>query len=74
MKKWFSYSANLAILVGAGALTVSAPDWLSRIIVGVMTAVIFLGELFGVLPLIRYGAGFEHGIRNISERLQCSFR
>ncbi len=67
MKKWFSYSANLAILVGAGALTVSAPDWLSRIIVGVMTAVIFLGELFGVLPLIRYGAGFEHGIRNISK-------
>ncbi|MDO4305304.1 MAG: EAL domain-containing protein [Eubacteriales bacterium] len=65
MKKWISYSVNLAILAGAGALTVSAPDWLSMIIVGTMTAIILLGDIFGVIPLIQYSTGFDNAIGNI---------
>lgn len=65
MKKWISYSICFAMLVGAGALTISAPDWLSIAIVGVMTGIIFLGEIFGIYPLIQYSAGFEHAIQNI---------
>lgn len=65
MKKWISYGACAVILVGAGVLTISAPDGLSIGIVGLMTAVIFLGVVFGMVPLIRYSAGFEHAMRNI---------
>lgn len=64
MKKWISYGACTVILVGAGVLTISAPDGLSIGIVGLMTAVIFLGVVFGMVPLIRYSAGFEHAMRN----------
>lgn len=65
MKKWLSYSANLAMLVCAGALTISAPDWLSRVIVGIMTGIILLGAAIGVMPLIHYSAGFDRAAGNI---------
>ena len=65
MKRWLSYSANLAMLVCAGALTISAPDWLSRVIVGIMTGIILLGAAIGVMPLIHYSAGFDRAAGNI---------
>ena len=58
MKKWISYGGNLAVLAGAVVLTISAPDGLSKMIVGVMAAVIFAGQMFGVMPLIQYSMGF----------------
>ena len=67
MKKWISYGGNLAVLAGAVVLTISAPDGLSKMIVGVMAAVIFAGQMFGVMPLIQYSMGFEHAIREISK-------
>jgi len=65
MKKWISYGVCIAILAGAAGLTISAPDWLSIMIAGLMTVIIFLGELFGIMPLIQYSSGFEHAIGNI---------
>ncbi len=65
MKKWVSYGVCMAILAGAGALAASAPDWLSIVIVGFMTAIIFFGEVFGIFPLIHYSAGFGNAIKNI---------
>lgn len=67
MKRWISYGVCVAILVGAGALTASAPDWFSIIIVGVMALIIFWGEVFGIIPLIQYSMGFSHAIGNIKK-------
>lgn len=67
MKKWISYGVCIAILAGAAGLTISAPDWLSIIIVGAMMVIIFLGEMFGIIPLIQYSSGFEHAIGNIKK-------
>lgn len=71
MKKWIAYCANLAILAGAVTLTVYAPDGLSKIIVGIMTAVILAGEIFGVVPLIQYSTGFDCAIRNIRKACEA---
>ena len=65
MKKWLAYGVNLILLLGAAALTASSPDGLSLLIVGIMTGIVLAGEIFGVLPLIRYSMGFERAIRNI---------
>ena len=65
MKKWISYSANLLIVISAVALTASAPDMLSRVIVAAMTVIIFLGEIFGIFPLIQYSSGFTNAVGNI---------
>lgn len=65
MKKWISYGVNLLIIMGAVALTVSAPDMLSLVIVAIMTVIIFLGEVFGVFPLIQYSAGLNTAVKNI---------
>lgn len=65
MKKWISYGGCIAIFVGALGLAISAPDWLSIMIVGIMAVIIFFGEIFGIFPLIQYSAGFEEAIRNI---------
>lgn len=67
MKKWIAYGVNLAILIGAIALTISAPDWLSILIIGIMVIIVFLGEIFGVLPLVHYSSGFDTGIQNIKK-------
>ncbi len=67
MKRWISYGVCLAVLGGAGALAMSAPDWLSVVIVGTMTIIIFLGEVFGIFSLISYSAGFERAMVNIKK-------
>ncbi len=67
MKKWISYSVCIAMLAGAGTLTASAPDMLSMFIVGLMAVIVFWGEVFGVIPLIQYSAGFRKGIKNIKK-------
>ena len=59
MKKWLAYGVNLALLLGAGVLTISSPDWLSMLIIGIMTGIILIGEVFGVIPLIQSSMGFE---------------
>ncbi len=65
MKKWISYGALAGILLGTGVLLMSAPDLLSRTIVGVMAVIICLAVVFGMVPVIQYSAAFERGIRNI---------
>ena len=74
MKKWLSYGMCFVILAGAAALAISSPDWLSALIVGVMTAIILAGEIFGVFPLIQYISGFENAMANIrkAQELQSS--
>ena len=74
MKKWLSYGMSFVILAGAAALAISSPDWLSALIVGVMTAIILAGEIFGVFPLIQYISGFENAMANIrkAQELQSS--
>lgn len=67
MKKLISYGICLAMLAGAGLLTAAAPDSLSRIIVGMMTVILLLGEVFGVIPVIRYSAGFKRAMKNIKK-------
>ena len=74
MKKWGSYIANLIMLAGAGVLAAYAPDWFSKMIVGVMFVIVLIGEIVGVFPLIQYSMGFDKGISNIrkAQSLQTS--
>ena len=65
MKKWISYGAFLVTLGVAVTLTVMAPDALSMAFGGVMTAIILLGGILGILPMVRFSAGFNHAIRNM---------
>lgn len=65
MKRWLAYGVNLMLLLGAGVLVISSPDWLSMFMVGLMTGVILLGEIFGIVPLVQYSMGFERAARNI---------
>ena len=65
MKKWIFYAANLAVLIGAGFLTFFSPDWLSMLIVAIMTGIILVGELFCVVPVIQYSIGCDNAVRNI---------
>ena len=65
MKKWISYGAFLIVVGAAVALTVLAPDILSRIFGGVMTGIVVVGGFLGVFPVINYSAGFNHAARNI---------
>ena len=67
MKKWLLYGVNLAILVGAGMLFVSAPDVLSMIVVGFMLIIVLMAVIFGVVPVIQYSAGFDNAIRNCAD-------
>lgn len=74
MKKGISYGANFLLLIGAVVLTVSSPDWLSALIVGMMAGIVLIGEIFGVFPLIQYSAGFDNAVRNIrkAQEMQAS--
>lgn len=74
MKKWSSYITNLIMLAGAGVLAVYAPDWFSRMIVGIMFVIVLAGEIVGIFPLIQYSMGFGKGISNIrkAQNLQPS--
>lgn len=70
MKKGLSYGANLILLAGALILTVSSPDWLSALIIGIMAVIVLVAEILGVFPIIQYSAGFDTAVRNIRNVLE----
>ena len=53
-------------------LIVLSPDYLSMLIVGIMTGTIVLGFIFGVLPLLRYTRGFQKGQKSIEDALNVN--
>ncbi len=53
-------------------LLVISPDYLSMLIVGIMTAAIVLGFIFGVIPLVRYSRAFRTGRRSIEDALDVN--
>lgn len=74
MKKWISYGTLIMLLAGAAILTLFAPDWLARAIVGIMAAIILFSILFGIRPLVQFSCGFERAAANIkkAQELQAS--
>ena len=53
-------------------LIVLSPDYLSMLIVGIMTAAIALGFIFGIMPLMRFSNGFRRGQRSIDDALEVN--
>lgn len=53
-------------------LLVLSPDYLSMLIVGIMTGTIVLGFVFGIIPLLRFSRGFGRGRRSIEDALDVN--
>ena len=63
------YSLIIFILIGGIILTAYAPDEVSMVFIVIMEAIVFMGVIFGILPVIQYYRGFEQGIENIGRAL-----
>ena len=64
------YSLIIFILVGGIILTAYAPDEVSTVFIVIMEAIVFMGVLFGVMPLLQYYRGFEQGLESIERALE----
>lgn len=53
-------------------LLVLSPDYLSMVIVGIMTGTIVLGFVFGIIPLLRFSRGFGRGRQSIEDALDVN--
>ena len=70
MGKWKNmrtgaYILTIIILFVGMVLAFNSPDSISMLFIGVMEAVIFLGALFGILPVTNYARAFQTSIDNI---------
>ena len=63
------YSLIIFILIGGIILTAYAPDEVSMVFIVIMEAIVFMGVIFGILPVIQYYRGFEQGTENIGRAL-----
>ncbi len=68
MKILFTLLGVIFILVGAAAAAL-APDMLAMAIVSAMILVVFLGFIFGVIPVASFTAGFRKGRRSIDDAM-----
>lgn len=64
------YSMVIFILIGGIILTAYAPDEVSVVFIVIMEGVLFLGVIFGILPVVQYYRGFERGLENIERALE----
>ena len=64
------YSMIIFILIGGIILTAYAPDEVSTVFIVLMEAIVFLGVVFGMLPIIQFYRGFEKGLENIARALE----
>ncbi len=54
------------------ALIAISPDYLSMLIVLIMTASIAVGHIFGIMPLLRFGEGFREGQDSIERTTEIN--
>ena len=64
------YTLIIFILIGGIVLTAYAPDDVSTVFLVLMEIIIFLGVVFGVLPVIQYCRGFDRGLETIGRALE----
>ncbi|MBR5109272.1 MAG: EAL domain-containing protein [Clostridia bacterium] len=64
------YSMIVFILIGGIVLTAYAPDEVSTVLIVLMETIVFIGVVFGILPLIQYYHGFERGLDNIERAME----
>ena len=64
------YIFTVFILLCGIALAAYAPDGLSRVFIIVMEAVIALGALLGVLPVMQYARGLRTGLKGIERAME----
>lgn len=65
------YIFTVFILLCGIALAAYAPDGISMAFIVAMEAVIALGVLFGVLPLMQYSRGFQTGLKSIDRAVEA---
>ncbi len=53
-------------------LIVMSPDYLSMMIIGIMTAAIFFGLVFGVIPNLKFCQGFRDGQKSIDRTFEIN--
>lgn len=66
MKKSIVFIGGVLFLI-SGMFTAIAPDVLSMAIAGIMSAIVILGFVFGVLPLLRYIGAFKQGVKQLDD-------
>ena len=64
------YFLVVFILIGGVILTAYAPDEISTVFIVMMEAIVFLGVLFGIFPVIQFYRAFETGLENIERALE----
>lgn len=64
------YSLIIFILIGGIILTAYAPDEVSTVFIVIMEAIVFMGVLFGIMPVIQYYRGLDQGQENINRALE----
>ena len=63
------YLLSMAIVSACLALTAFAPDVFSMAVSGCMLAIVVLGLIFGIFPMLFMCKGLDQGIQNIRESL-----
>lgn len=56
---------SIMLLIICGIFFAVSPDYISMIVVGVMSLVLVLGYIFGVLPNLMFSSGFIRGVKSI---------
>ena len=64
------YLLVVFILIGGIVLTAYAPDEISMVFIVLMEVIIFLGVVFGMVPIIQYYRAFDTGLDNIERALE----
>lgn len=64
------YTFTIIILIGGIVLTAYAPDEVSVVMIVIMEGILFLGTIFGVIPVVQYSRGFQAGLAAIERALE----
>jgi len=64
------YTFTIIILIGGIVLTAYAPDEVSVVMIVIMEGILFLGTIFGVIPVVQYSRGFQAGLAAIVRALE----
>ena len=65
------YSLIIFILIGGIILTAYAPDRVSMVFIVIMEAIVFIGVIIGVMPVIQYDRALKRALRILSGHLKC---
>ena len=74
MIRYLTVLVSAVLLAAAAILFTLAPDTISMLILAVMAAVLAMGTVLGIVPILRFSAGFRRALKIIQDavRVQSS--